>query len=176
MHFPELKDLEVFLLGERSPHIPYFPVPVRLYWKVENIMPTEKVTFEIQVYMKRSKRPDLYHFKTFSVPVNSPQNMTKEIRFLEDMSHTAWDVMNVTIVPVIEEYKGKPATMIYQTLRVPTPRNKHWRIVRMNSIVTIDWYGDEYGFFWELLTPETARTRWSHRSTQQLLKHGHVSL
>ncbi|KAK5969134.1 hypothetical protein GCK32_019035 [Trichostrongylus colubriformis] len=144
-------------------------------------MPTEEVTCEIQVYRKRRRRPDLYHFKTFTMPVNSPQNMTKEIRFLEDMSYTAWDVMNVTIVPVIEEYRwdvtnvtmvqvieeyrGKPATMIYQTVRVPSPRIKVSETVEMNSIVRISCRdGDD--MFWELLTPETAVRICFHAYTQ----------
>ncbi|KAK5978207.1 hypothetical protein GCK32_018535 [Trichostrongylus colubriformis] len=127
VHFPELKDLEVVFLRKYGPYIVFiYPYTVNLDWKVENIMPAEKVTCEIQVYMKRRRRPDLYHFKTFTVPVNSPQNMTKEITFLEDMRYMACDVINVTIVPMIEQYKGKSATVIYQTTRVPTPGKLLW--------------------------------------------------
>ncbi|XGW22105.1 hypothetical protein V3C99_004791, partial [Haemonchus contortus] len=113
--------MEVIILEHQGALRYYDYQPFQIVWRIENVLPTENVRdFSMTVHLMRTNRSDLYFY---SDTTKNDSEITKsehdgsifEITYYPDQQFESsmYDIMKMTITPIIESYKGKSGSKIY---------------------------------------------------------------
>ncbi|VDO57497.1 unnamed protein product [Haemonchus placei] len=164
VNFPKLEPMKVIILEHRNALRYYDYRPFQIVWRVDGALPTENVReFGMTVHLMRTNRSDLYFYsdstKNDSEIRRSEHDGTLfEIIYFPDQlfQSSMYDIVNVTITPVIASYKGESGSKIY--LMGYNEIEMSRMVVKVDSIVSLSclqYVKNESECFWELLSRES---------------------
>uniref|UniRef100_A0A7I4XWD9 Fibronectin type-III domain-containing protein n=1 Tax=Haemonchus contortus TaxID=6289 RepID=A0A7I4XWD9_HAECO len=162
--FPALEPMEVIILEHQGALRYYDYQPFQIVWRVENVLPTENVRdFSMTVHLMRTNRSDLYFY---SDTTKNDSEITRsehdesifEITYYPDQQFESsmYDIMKMTITPIIESYKGKSGSKIYSMGYNEIGMSR--MVVKIKSIVSLSclqFTKNESECFWEMLSRDS---------------------